>query len=178
MPEQSPGTVVGGTGGGGGGGTSGGGTGGTPAPSTSGGGYIILSTVRTVEVVGANSAHDVMEITAQTDGHGVTFVETPLYSTWKQTRGANGLQNATNGIESIFSAYSVVASGSAVQTIDPSGLLVNQVEFVVSVPGTSDTLPGPYTDTVTIPVKVLKQTTDFSSYFDPVIAQLKAAAGG
>lgn len=139
--------------------------------------YTIQATNRTVDVRSPTLVEDVMEVHAITKPSGVTFVRLVPYTTWKTKGAGPAIGVIAQHIEHIMAVRPHVVSGAAIQTVGQSGLLANSVEFVVQVDGPTDSAPGPFRDTVTIPVQVLHDHDAFDSYFDPVIRRLEDQAG-
>lgn len=137
--------------------------------------FIVLAQHRTVAVRSPTVVEDVEEITAQTKPSGVTFTRTVPYAVW-HAQGASGLlEPIAERIEEILLKWPV-SGGVGTQTLDPSGLVVNQVEFTVSINPPDPSQPGPMTATVSIPVQALYTDTDFARYFQPVVDALTATA--
>lgn len=139
--------------------------------------FTVMATNRTVEVRSPTLVEDVMEIHATTKPSGVTFVRAVPYKTWAGKGAAGTIAIIAEHIEHIFSVRPSVVSGAAIQQVDQSGLLVNAVEFTVEIDPPSDSQPGPFQSTVTIPVQVLHDQDAYDRYFDPVIAKLHESAG-
>lgn len=139
--------------------------------------YTIQATNRTVDVRSPTLVEDVMEVHAITKPHGVTFVRLVPYKTWQEKGAGPAIGVIAAHIEHIMDARPHVVSGAAVQHVSQAGLIVNSVEFVVQVDGPTDLSPGPFRDTVTIPVQVLHDHDSFDSYFTPVIHRLEDQAG-
>lgn len=139
--------------------------------------YDVVATNRTVDVRSPTLVEDVEEVHALTKPSGVSFVRLVPYKTWQSKGAGPALAVIAEHIEHIFAARPHVVSGAAVQLVDQSGLLKNAVEFVVEIEGATDAQPGPFRDTVTIPVQALHDLDAFDSYFDPVVKQLTAQAG-
>lgn len=140
--------------------------------------YTVLATNRTVDVRSPTLVEDVMEVHAITSPSGVTFVRLIPYKTFAAKGAGPSIAPIAEHIEAIMAARSHVVSGAAVQGVDQSGLLTNSVEFVVEYDSADDNVPGPFSDTVTIPVQALYDQTTFDNYFDAVVQRLAAEAAG
>lgn len=139
-------------------------------------GFRILAQHRTVQVLSPTQVQDVVELTARATPSGITFVRTIPYSTWAAGGVKAALMPIAEHIEQVREHHAVVG-GNPVQRVDGSGLLRNEVEFVITTPThRGDAIPT-HTATVRIPVQALHDETDFRHYFTPVEQALANAAG-
>jgi hypothetical protein len=139
--------------------------------------FSIQATNHTVEVRSPTLVEDVMEVHAITKPSGVTFVRAVPYKTWQAKGAGPALGVIAQHIEHIMAVRPHVVSGAAIQTVDQSGLLANAVEFVVEYQSADDSQPGPFHDTVVIPVQALHDDDTFDRFFDPVVKRLADQAG-
>lgn len=139
--------------------------------------YTVTAARRTVQVRSATLAEDVMEIHATTKPSGATFVRNVPYDTWKKKGAAGTIAVIATHIEHIFSVRPNVRSAAAIQEVGDNGLITNAVEFVVRLDPPSDDQPGPFQDTVSIPVQVLHDQDSYDAYFAPVLNDLHDTAG-
>lgn len=138
--------------------------------------YEILATNRTVDVRSPTLVEDVEEVHVSTKPSGVTFVRLVPYKTFAAKGAGPSVEPIAAHIEHIMASRPHVVSGAAVQGVDQSGLLTNSVEFLVEYDDETGSRPGPFSDTVTIPVQTLYEETSFDHYFDPVVQRLAAEA--
>jgi hypothetical protein len=140
------------------------------------GDFIIVSTSRTTLVRSSISVEDVEEIQAETVPHRVFFIRYVPYANFDPQYIEVLVTPISYAIETIL-AQGLAVSAVFVQDLDPSSLLTNAMEFTVSVAGTKPGIPGPFTDTVTIAIQTLHDTTDYAPLFADVTAKLQAVAG-
>lgn len=146
--------------------------------------YSLLASSSTVQVKGANVVQDVVYCTIQTTVSGVIASVPVDQGTFDSGGAGPELTAFADNIETIMGRGHVIA-GVGSQTIDPSGLILDQVTFTVEyVPtGTSGTS---ITAEANVPVNLLSiddPTIDrvlldeAEAIIDGVYANLKAAAG-
>ena len=116
-------------------------------------GYALIASFSTVQVISPTFVNDVVYCTIQTQPSGVIAqipVEQKAFD-----RGETGpeLKNLANAIEQIMALPEVIA-GAGSQTIDPSGLLADNVVFTVEYLS-SPTASSGVTAEATVPVDTL-----------------------
>lgn len=128
--------------------------------------YSLLASISTVQVLSPTLVNDVVYCTIQTSPSNV-IASMPVSETAFNNNGAaEELTAFADGIETIIGRGDVIA-GAGAQTIDPNGLLQDQVAFTVAYvpPGSSGTS---ITAEALVPVGLLSQS-------DPEIANVVLA---
>lgn len=138
--------------------------------------FIVTAQRRTVQPRATGQIEDVEEITAQTVPSGVGFTRVIPYTVWAGGHVAEALTPIATNIETIMRKYPIV-SAIPVQTVGGNALISNEVQFTVTIPSERGSPNPAHTTTVTVPVQVLHDATDFGSYFKPAISALEHAAG-
>ena len=142
--------------------------------------YTPQGSVRTVKVLGPSQVIDVERVSATTLPHNVYF-ERDVPLTIFGTAGADDYVNELAvAIEQRLQG-GVADSAAFVQDVDDSGLLVDAIEFTVSIPPPPDST-GTFTTTVVVPVNLLTaglggNTALVGAMFDDAIARLEQTAG-
>lgn len=135
----------------------------------------VLSFYRDKEVRSATSVIDVEVIQFETIPHGVYCERNVPYKSFEENGYDSLIAPIAEAIE--YALLNDLATYAVfVQDVGDNGLIVNQVEFGVQVPGTP-TNPGPYTTTVTVTVQQLYDGTAPIPQIQAAQAQIKAAAG-
>lgn len=125
--------------------------------------YSLLASNSTVQVLSPTIVNDAVFCTIQTRPSGIIASMTVSQAAFDAGEAGPELTAFADGIEAIVGRGHIVG-GSGTQTIDPSGLLADQVAFVVEYvpPGTANTS---ITADALVPVGLLSQS-------DPAIAEV------
>lgn len=125
--------------------------------------YQVTSQRQSIQVLGPTSILDVMEVGARTIPSGVDFqVSIPL-TTWKRNQADADLGSIAGAIEGRL-ADDYVADAFYSQDLDASGLLKDEIVFLVQLPGDPE-----MTAEVPVPVQLLRGSDTFQQ---TIVAQL------
>lgn len=142
--------------------------------------YTPLGSHRDIQVLSPSAVIDVERVAGVTVPSGVYFervVPLTIFGTDAATAYVSELAAA---IEQRISG-GLADSASFAQQVDPSGLVVDVIEFVVSIAGPPEG-GGTFSTTVTVPVNLLTgglggQGSGVDTLFDDAFAQLHQTAG-
>lgn len=148
-------------------------------------GYTLKASYPTVQVLGPGLTNDVVYCTIETDPSGVIASMPVQATTFAQQQAAAALTNFAEAIEQIMENTAVIGAVGA-QTIDPNGLIQDNVVFTIGYPAPADAATQ-ITGEATVPVGLL----DFSDaeigrtlldevdvILNETYGSLRSAAGG
>lgn len=154
-------------------------------PSGASGGYVLLGSYPTVQVLSPSLINDVVYCTIQTQPSHVVASIPVQEDVFNQGAAGSELSNFAQGIEAVMALPHVTAAVGD-QTIDQSGLIADNVVFTVTY---TDPVNAPYG--ATAQVLIGARRLDFTDALigrtllagvtadiDAAYANLKAAAGG
>lgn len=136
---------------------------------------VIVGNRRDLEVRSSTSALDVEVIQFETVGHGVYCERIVPYQSFLENSFAPLIAPVATAIEYALD-HGFADAAAFAQDVGANGLIVNAIDFTVSVPGTL-TQPGPFTTFVRVTVEDLFTSADWQTTINNTKAQLKAAAG-
>jgi hypothetical protein len=137
--------------------------------------YTVTSQRPSIQVLGPSSILDVMEVGARTIPSSVDFqVSIPL-TTWKQNKADADLGSIASAIEGRL-ADDYIAGAYYTQDLDASGLLKDEIVFLVQLPNQPE-----MTAEVAVPVQLLRGSDTFqqqivAQMFQDALAHLQATA--
>lgn len=147
--------------------------------------YTLISSYSTVQVLSPTVVNDVVYCTLQTIPHGV-IASVPVDQTEFDVNGTGPiLESTAEAIETVMTDSRVV-SGSPNQTVDDSGLLQDNIVFVVQYVPTGSSGTN-ITANAVVPIALLNfseeprdqlHSAQVQSIIDGVYANLQNAAGG
>lgn len=153
-----------------------------PEVETGGGGGGALTNLATIvaarrdlEVRSQTNAIDVEVISFETIPHGVYCERNVPYQSFLENGYGPLIAPIATAIEYALD-NGFADSAAFVQDIGSNGLIVNAIDFYVSVPGTLNQ-PGPFTTVVRVTVQSLYEGASYQDAINTAKAQLKAAAG-
>lgn len=142
--------------------------------------YTPLESYRDIQVLSPTQVIDVERVSGRTNPHGVYFERVVPLTIFGTSAATAYITELATAIEERLTS-GLADAASFVQDVDASGLLVDAVEFVVSVQGPPPT-SGTFTTTVTVPVNLLTADPAFvgdlvTPMFEDALAQLRQTAG-
>jgi len=152
------------------------GPGGTPSPGTANN-WLVTSTQRTPWVTSPSNVVDAVRVGFQTVPHGVeAFVMVPYTTFWVEGPDLI-VQPVAFGIETILD---IPAADDAwyIDDLDAANLQQGFIEYLVSVPSPSAAQPGPFTDTVVVPIGRVADYTYVQGLLQAAQAKLAAVVAG
>lgn len=141
--------------------------------------YDPIESHRDIQVLSPSQVIDVERVTARTKPHGVYFERVVPLTIFGTSAATDYIAELAIAIEQRLEG-GIADSASFVQDVDASGLLIDTIEFLVSVQGASPDA-GTFTTTVTVPVNLLTgglggNTALVGQLFDDALAQLQQTA--
>ena len=137
--------------------------------------FTVVTQQRSTLVRSPTVVEDVEIIGVVTSPSNVYFERAVPYQTWQENGAAVLISQIAQNIENVLAAGQA-SSAWFTQDIDPSGLIVNEVTFQVTLPPTA-TQYGPMTTNVAVTVQDLYQGTNYQAALAAALASLKANAG-
>lgn len=147
--------------------------------------YGLIGSYSTVQVLSPTVVNDIEYCTIRTDPSGVIASKPVQRSVFESNQASSDLGNFAEAIEQIMTNTAVIA-GVGSQTIEPSGLLVDNVVFTVEYPA-GDTSGSAVTAEAVVPVNLLDFTDaeigrvlleQVDAIINTTYGNLKSAAGG
>lgn len=147
--------------------------------------YTLLSSEPTVQVLSATVVNQVQYCTIQTNPSNVVASIPVTQATFNNNQAASELTNFAEAIEQIMALDQVIA-GEGTQTVESSGLLVDNVAFTVGYPSPA-TPTTPITAEAVVQVNMLNFSDaeigrtllgEVEAIINGVYANLQSAAGG
>lgn len=144
------------------------------------GNFVTLGSHRDVQVLSPTLVVDVERVAAATLPHNVTFERIVPLTIFGTPAADDYIGELATAIEQRLDS-GLADAAAFTQDVDASGLVVDAVEFVVSVTGGPDQ-PFPFATTVTVPVTLLTADTAFvgdlvAPMFEDALTKLRATAG-
>jgi hypothetical protein len=141
--------------------------------------YTPIESHRDIQVLSPTQVIDVERVSARTVPHGVYFERVVPLTIFGTSAATAYIAELATAIEDRLSS-GLADAASFDQDVDASGLLVDVVEFLVSVQGAGQDA-GTFTTTVTVPVNLLTADSAFvgdlvSPMFEEALAQLRQTA--
>ena len=137
--------------------------------------YTVVLQQRSTLVRSPTVVEDVEVIGVITSPSGIYFERAVPYANWLASSADPLIAPISGRIEQIIGAGTADTAWFT-QDVDPSGLIINQMTFQVSIPATA-TSYGPMTTNVIVTIQDLYNGTGYQAAFTAAVAALNAIAG-
>jgi len=144
------------------------------------GNFVTLGSHRDIQVLSPTLVVDVERVSAATVPHNVTFERIVPLTIFGTSAADAYIGELATAIEQRLDS-GLADAAAFTQDVDGSGLIIDAVEFVVSIAGGPDQ-PFPFSTTVTVPVTLLTADPAFvgdlvTPLFEDALAKLRQTAG-